>query len=112
MHLRNGVAAMAVAATVVAFPQKSMADATVADFLTWERSAQDGFMQISIGMIGTIATQIRPDMATCIDNWYFGRPDAIEAEHDAILDIMAGYGEYDPTAFMLAYAENKCGKLR
>jgi hypothetical protein len=106
------VGALGVVSVVGLCPQNSAAGTTVEDFLTWTRPAQDGFFQISISMIGTIATQVRPEMATCIDKWYFEAPDIQNAEHNIILELMPAYSTFDPTAFMLAYVENRCGKIR
>lgn len=84
---------------------------TVEEFLAWERKVQDGFIEISISMLGTIATQVKPDMADCIDDWYFREPSKKVEKHSEILNVMQDFQEFDPTAFLLGYAESLCGKI-
>lgn len=62
-------------------------------------------------MLGTVTTQIRPEMADCIDEWYFIDPTRQADENEKILSLMSEYSEFDPTAFMLAYVESLCGKV-
>ena len=89
-----------------------MAGTTTADFLEWERESQEAFFQISLGMLGTVATQVNPEMTGCIDEWYFSSEETQELRATEMLDVMEQYVEFDPTAFVLAYAESICGSLK
>jgi len=89
----------------------AFAGTTTADFLKWDRKAQISFFQISLSMLGTVATQVRPEMASCIDNWYFKTKAVQDKRHAQLLKTMPQYAEFDPTAFMLGYVESLCGRI-
>ena len=89
----------------------AQAGTTTADFLKWEREAQESFLQISISMAGVIASQINQETAICMDEWYFGDKDLQQQRHAEILKIMPDYTTYDPHAVLMAYLESVCGKL-
>lgn len=62
-------------------------------------------------MIAIVATQVRPEMAVCIDNWYFENALEQDRHNTEILKTMEGYTEFVPTAFMLGYVEGICGRI-
>jgi len=97
--------------TAAIYPQPLAAATTTADFLKWERKAQDSFFQISISMAGVIASQVRPEMAKCIDDWYYGDQSLESQHHTEILEIMSDYLEFKPHAVLLGYLEAICGKI-
>ncbi|MBO6549073.1 MAG: hypothetical protein JJ964_05570 [Rhizobiales bacterium] len=70
------------------------------------------FLQTSISMAATVATQVRPKMATCIDNWYFKTNELQDKRNLAIIETMAQYKKFHPTSVLLAYIENVCGKFK
>lgn len=96
---------------VLSVSNTAIAGTTTADFLKWEHKAQVSFFQITISMLGTVATQVRPEMASCIDDWYFKNEATQKERHAEILTIMPSYAEFDPTAFMLGYVESICGEI-
>ncbi|MEL7398082.1 MAG: hypothetical protein AAFN44_17110 [Pseudomonadota bacterium] len=99
---------MVICATIC--PQKSEAGTTTADFLEWERAAQESFLQTSIGMLTAIASQVNSDVASCIGDWYYSS-DQEEVRHDEMLEVMSEYSEYHPSTVVLAYVENICGRM-
>ncbi|MEO1189599.1 MAG: hypothetical protein AAFW60_11050 [Pseudomonadota bacterium] len=91
--------------------QFAYAATTTADFLKWERSAQDSFFQISITMAATIAAQHRPQIAKCLEDWYFRNSELQDQRHDEILNQMPELTSYRPASVVLAFLEAACGKL-
>ena len=85
---------------------------TTADFLKWDKKAQISFFQISIGMLGTVASQVRPQMARCINDWYYKSQETQRQRHEELLKIMPRYAKYNPSAFMLGVIESVCGKIK
>lgn len=97
---------------ILSVSSSAMAGTTTADFLKWERKAQVSYLQISILMAGTVASQIRPDIARCIDNWYLKSKELQEKRHIEIIKIMPKYAEYSPTAVILGFIEQACGSFK
>ena len=87
------------------------AGTTTADFLTWEPKAQESFLQISILMIGTIASQLRPDAAQCVNDWYLKSAELQRQRHDEIIELMPEYQDFAPSAVILGVVEAACGRL-
>lgn len=96
---------------MLGFPQISEAGTTTADFLTWERSQQDSFFQISMLMLVTVSTQVHPEFSECVSGWYFGDEDKTELNAE-LLRVMQDFKEFSPSAFVLGYAEGVCGKVK
>ncbi|MEP4987393.1 MAG: hypothetical protein ABJV68_06840 [Paracoccaceae bacterium] len=108
--IRRGAAKLTLALALFS-PQVSSAETTTADFLTWERSAQDSFIQTSLSMTGVLVSQVRPEMAKCLDSWYFESKAKQDIRHSEILDVMPQYAEFDPQAVLLGYIESVCGRI-
>ena len=89
-----------------------MAGTTTADFLKWERKSQIAYLQISISMAGYIASQIRPDIGKCLNDWYYKTKTLQKQRQNEILKAMPKYKKYDPTAVVLGYLEGACGKFK
>jgi len=62
-------------------------------------------------MAATVATQVRPKIARCIDKWYYGGKSLQDQKHLEILEIMPQYKSYDPHAVLLGYIEGVCGRF-
>jgi len=88
------------------------AGTTTADFLKWERQSQESFLQNSISMVGVVASQASPQIAECLNGWYFQSSALAKERHAQILDVMPQYAEYDPQAVILAVLEGACGKFK
>lgn len=84
---------------------------TTADFLKWERKAQDSFLQNSITMAGVIASQSKPEIAKCIDNWYLKDSETIEKRNGEIIEFMPRLKDYTPYAVVLAVLNDVCGEF-
>lgn len=88
------------------------AGTTTADFLKWERKAQDSFFRIAITMAATMTAQAQPEMAICIDSWYFKTEALQKNRHSEIIEQMPQLATYRPTSVVLAFLEAACGKLK
>lgn len=103
-----GVLAVSSAASACAETDEKF---TSGHILKWEKDAQNNYFSISIGMAGAIAAQNKPEIARCIDNWYFN-PDSNRIENNSyIRSIFGKYPNDHPSALMLAIIQKKCGKL-
>ncbi len=89
----------------------AQAGTTTADFLTWERKAQVSFLQVAISMAGIFAAQVRPELARCIDNWYFKSDSITDARNAEMLRQMPQYKAFHPNAVVLGFIEQACGKI-
>lgn len=93
-------------------PQARAVDGTrIEEFLSWDRAAQDTFINVSVLTAGVIATQIRPDFAGCIGDWYSNTDVGKEKRRTEILDIMAGYPTHLPSGIIIAILQKECGKF-
>jgi len=63
-------------------------------------------------MATVIAAQVRPEIAKCINDWYYKNAGLQTNKHEKILKIMPQYMQYDPTAVLLGYIEGVCGEFR
>jgi len=91
-------------------PQVSQADAGTGHvFLGWDTPSQDGFISTSISMAGIIASQTKPSIAACIDEWYFQNP-AIKAQrNDEIRQSIRENRDFHPGAVIYALLTKRCG---
>jgi hypothetical protein len=84
---------------------------TSADLLERPVEAQNAHIQISVGMIGVVATQTRPEIARCVDDWFFG-DDAIMAERtENIRSVMREHSSFHPAGVILAVVQQACGSF-
>lgn len=88
------------------------AETPMEDFLTWEPASQGSFLQATISMATTIAAQIRPSIASCIDDWYYAEIDKRGERHNEIVEVMKKYQQHHPTTVVLGYIENECGRFK
>lgn len=82
---------------------------TSAEFLERPIDSQDAFMLTSITMIGVVATQVRPEIARCIDDWYGG--EAMAERNSHIRSVMREHSEFHPSGVVLAVVQQACGRL-
>lgn len=95
----------------LSFPQISAAGTTTEDVLKWQRSEQVSFLQISISMVAVVASQTKPEIARCLDDWYFESKAKQDQRHNEIIQLMPDYTEFDPSALVLGYLESVCGEF-
>lgn len=101
---------MVVGAICANHPQEIHAQGfTGEDFATWEQVSQDSYIQSSIMMAGVIATQIKPDLSTCIDDWYFASDTSKGAVNREIRGLISQYATYHPSGVILAALQQECG---
>ncbi|MEM9128192.1 MAG: hypothetical protein AAGA97_00465 [Pseudomonadota bacterium] len=93
------------------YPQAGNAETTTADFLEWDERAQASFFEISISMAGIIAAQTQPEIAECLNDWYYAEGNLPSKRHAEMIELMPQYAEHDPTVVVLAYIEGVCGEF-
>ena len=81
-------------------------------FFSWSKESQESHIGNSILMIGVIASQTAPNIARCIDTWYFTSK-ALKAKRKAeTITVMKKLPQYTPEAIILAVVEKACGKFK
>lgn len=85
---------------------------TSAEFLTQNEAAQTSFIEISITMAATVATQANPAIARCIDEWYFEDKPRQEQRNRHIVSVMRQYPDYHPSGVILAVIQKACGSFK
>jgi hypothetical protein len=81
------------------------------EFLSSERSLQDGFIGNAVLMIGVVAAQTDPKIADCINDWYLGAKDTTSKNLN-IITTMKKHSSYRPETVILAVVEKACGEFR
>lgn len=80
---------------------------TSADLLERPIEAQNAHIQVSVMMIGVVATQIRPDIAHCVNDWYGG--DQMGQRNEFIRSVMREHSDFHPAGVILAVVQRQCG---
>lgn len=98
---------------MVFHPQESWADNfNGASFLSWSKASQDGYLNASVMMASVIASQTKPTVAQCIDDWYF-KSDAVRAQrNDEIRQTIRQNKEYHPSGVIYAWLSKRCGSFK
>ena len=106
------VIASAILALILTSPQVSSAEGrTGHTFTGWSEAVQDSFIDISVSMAGIVATQTKPEVARCIDEWYFSDT-AIKAQRDDELRHTIQQNlDFHPGAVILASLIKACGSF-
>ena len=79
------------------------------EFLEKSLESQNAYMQIAVTMAGVVATQVRPEIAHCIDDWYGG--ETMARRNDHIRSVMRNHPEFHPAGVILAVIQKACGKF-
>ena len=66
-------------------------------------------MQTSVSMAGVIAAQTKPEIARCIDGWYFVNDDAVDQRNAEIIGLISENAGFHPSAVILAAIQRECG---
>ncbi|MEM9840554.1 MAG: hypothetical protein AAF830_15555 [Pseudomonadota bacterium] len=100
--------AMVLATTAFIHPQESSADGfTGADFARWSIESQDSYIQTSMTMAGVVFTRTEPQIATCINDWYFSG-DRPEARNETIRGTITRHLHHHPAGVILAMILEEC----
>lgn len=106
------VLSITLSATLISYPQKSVAEGFKAsDVLKWDQSQQDWYFQVSVGMAAVIAAQNRGEQGSCIDKWYFAGSNKVTV-NEKIRETFARFPTYHPAGVLLALVEKECGQLK
>ncbi len=111
MMKKSGVAASFFAIFAMSCLPSHAEETTVREFLTWERQAQDSFFTTSILTAAVIATQIRPNFAECIGNWYSLTDEGNAKRHQEMLNVMGKYPDLIPSGIVIAVLQKECGNF-
>jgi len=107
------IMAFSLFALASASPQTSRAENfTSGKFLKYSADGQKSFIEISITMAGAIAAQTKPNLARCLDNWYFADQAVQSQRIDHILATMREFPEYHPSGVVLAVLQKACGPFK
>ena len=82
---------------------------TAEKFLQFNKAEQASYFQISVTMAGVIVTQIRKDLARCIDDWYFESSETIQKRNASMLGLMKKYPTHHPSGIIAAAIKKACG---
>lgn len=105
----GGAITLSVAALI--YPQESTADGfTGEDFAGWSAASQDNYIQTSVTMAGVVLTQLRPEVSTCIDDWYFAG-ESLPNRNDQVRRVILENRDYHPSGVILAIIVQACGPL-
>lgn len=78
------------------------------DLLGWSDASKAQYVRISMTMASVIATQIDPEAAQCINEWYFG-DDALQIERNAfVFSTLEDHARFHPTAVITAILQREC----
>ena len=95
--------------TALAFPQLSAAKSfTGEEFLSWQRSSQDFYIETSIGMAGLIAVQNNKTQQQCLESWYLSGQ---QAKNGLIIETIREHPQFHPRGVILAMLEKQCGSF-
>ncbi len=114
MITRKSLFAKAIALSLLAFPQISMAqEFTSADVLEWNEESQNSLFLTSVGMIGIVATQTKRhgQIVECLNEWYWIDGEVDAERNDEIRKFMQLFPEIHPQAIILAVIEKECGSF-
>ena len=106
---------MALAISVVAllqiYPQVTKANSfKVSEFLEWNDSSKELFLDSAILMAGSIASLNTKGQGRCVYDWYFSS--GVAEVRKTLLDVMAKYPDHPPTGVIIAVAQKQCGTFR
>ena len=95
------------------YPQTSAAENFTSEkLLAYEKEAQKNFIEISITMAATVATQANPKVARCINDWYFKDKPRQPQRNEHIVSVMRQYPGYHPSGVILAVLQKACGSFK
>ncbi|MDQ0314610.1 hypothetical protein [Amorphus orientalis] len=84
---------------------------TTGELLTFDRSAQDYFIRLTMNTAIMIAAQINKEQAQCVAEWYPDDPKVVRKRNTEILRIMEKLPETYPTAVVISIIQKECGKF-
>jgi len=112
MRKSKRLTALVFAVAFGAAPVQAEDKYTSAEFLSsGSVKSQDAYIQNAVTMTGVVATQVRPEVAACIDKWYAYSDGSNEKRNKEIREVMREYPEYHPAGVILAVIQQACGKI-
>ena len=94
-------------------PQITWAEGyTSAKLLAENAEAQKNFIEISLTMAGAVATQVKPEIARCLDDWFFKDAAKKPQRIEHILATMRQYPGYHPSGVLLGVIQQACGSFK
>lgn len=100
----------ALAATLTYSQPVQATEFTGAEFLTWDQAKQDSFIEVSFTSIGVLLTQTsRPELASCLDGWYFSDRATINAKNSELKDTIRRNSQYHPSGVLVSVLRKQCG---
>lgn len=109
---RAVVAGALLALSFAAAPAAQAEGFTGRDFLAWSQQGQDSYLHTSVTMAGVIASQIRPSIAHCIDDWYFADAAVQERRNEEIKRTIRQNSNFHPSGVFLALLQSACGEFK
>ena len=105
-------AAIAVALVAISCPQKLHAEQfKSSDFLTWGRDNRSWYLEVSVTMAASVASQNVKGQSACIYEWYFRNGEVNPRREKQIFDAMRSNPQYHPHAVILAVLQKACGSF-
>ena len=105
--------AIILAGIFLSYPQTSHASGfSGSDLLRYDKGAQESFIDISITMAASVATQTNPDVARCINDWYFKDTSVRPRRVEEILSVVRQYPNHHPSGVILAVLQKACGSFK
>ncbi|MGJ8530145.1 MAG: hypothetical protein ACSHWX_16600 [Maritalea sp.] len=91
-------------------PQKSSAEGfTGSDFFQWNDDQQHGYVSAQLGMAVSISTRIKPELAECIAEVFYGDHGMSDKGFEIITARVHEFGDYHPSSVIVVVIENRCG---
>ena len=104
------LAAIALSVMATTYPQISIATTfKSSDFLNWSAKNRSWYMEVSVTMAASIASQNVKGQSRCIYDWYFKDGKASVQRENQILKTMRTNPKYHPHAVILAVLQKACG---
>lgn len=81
------------------------------ELLKMSQTAQEGAVSGAITTIGTVASQIQPEIANCLDEWYPLEDDIRKKRRLQIIEVMKKFPDRSPSIIVFSVVEKVCGKF-
>ena len=108
--IRRSLAALALSLCMI--PAEAKADGfTSAELLAQGEAAQKSFIEVSLTMAAAIAAQSSPEIARCLNDWYFADKGRRPKRIASIRSAMETHSEFHPSGVVLAVVQKACGKF-
>ena len=79
--------------------------------MAWGRDNRSWYLEVSVTMAASIASQNAKGQSSCIYDWYFQNGEVRSQRENQIYDAMRSNPEYHPHAVILAVLQKACGSF-